>query len=101
GAEGQIVDRTHHQVVANVIDAGAAVAHAAVGVLGRIGLTAADRAVVDGVRPHVVGGEQPATGEVPLQGDLEGVEGAVAVVVLDVHRSHPGELASADSGLPL
>jgi hypothetical protein len=39
GAKGQIVDQTHHPIVANIIDALATFARAAVGVLGQRGVT--------------------------------------------------------------
>src|SRR5579864_6831541 len=74
GAERQLVDGAQHQVVAHVEDAWAPVAPAAQDVLRSVGLPAAYRTVVDGMRPHVLRAPHPAVRQGALERDIQRVE---------------------------
>ncbi len=84
-SERQLVDPVGSQGVADVLSAIASVTTPVTDVLGLGRFAAADRAVIDRMRPHVLRPDQQATGELPMQRDLQPVEVAVAVVGLVIN----------------
>ena len=58
GSEGQFVDGISREVVANIEHAWSLVARQAIHVFRPVGLAAADRSVVDGMGPGIVGLER-------------------------------------------
>src|ERR1035438_3092023 len=77
--------------MSGILVAAGAVAGAARHVLRKYVLhTAAERSVVDGVRPHVVGRDQPSPRKTPLHRSLQTVEGAAAFIVTELDAPELG-----------
>src|SRR5579859_5062270 len=85
--EGKFIDGIDRDVVAHVENARPFVAAKTIHVLGSVGFSASDRAIVDGMRPRITRLErQPAT-EAALQRQPERMVTARSDVMLEVDRA--------------
>ena len=86
-SEGQLVNGGEIEHLANVIVAARLIARSAEGILRRVGFAAADAAVVDRMRPHVIRREQEAVLKGSAGVELQRMEGAVANVAAPRNRT--------------
>ncbi len=98
-SEGQLINARCDNVVANIEDTRSVIALSAIYVLRCIRFAASHRAIVFRVRVSVLESERESRSELAIEGDVQGVEAAIAVVALQIDLLKSRQGSQTRSGI--